>query len=153
MVRPVEFESTTPGLKGRCSTVELRTHYWKNIDNLSYFLRLSMGNLAGIGFEPMIFTLWAWRDDLFSNPQNLKNIDNLSCFLQLSSGLSRNFKLSSTICCIQRTRSIYHTFTDCQGEIWSFARDFNSALRFTKPLHRHLCLRSVCYLTLFLYSF
>jgi hypothetical protein len=33
----------------------------------------------------------------------------------LSSGLSSNFKPPSTTCRIQRTRSIYHTFTDCQG--------------------------------------
>ena len=30
MVHPVEFESTTTALKARCSTVELRMHYWKN---------------------------------------------------------------------------------------------------------------------------
>ena len=35
MVHPVEFESTTTGLKGRCSTVELRTHL-KNTDNLHH---------------------------------------------------------------------------------------------------------------------
>ena len=35
MVRPVEFESTTTGLKGRCSTVELRTHL-KNRDKIHH---------------------------------------------------------------------------------------------------------------------
>ena len=35
MVRPVEFESTTTGLKGRCSTVELRTH-WEQVMDLNH---------------------------------------------------------------------------------------------------------------------
>ena len=53
LVRPVEFESTTTGLKGRCSTVELRTHL-KNRDNLhrptlsSTLLRKFFGSRGGI---------------------------------------------------------------------------------------------------------
>ena len=35
MVRPVEFESTTTGLKGRCSTIELRTH-WEQVMDLNH---------------------------------------------------------------------------------------------------------------------
>lgn len=72
MVRPVRFELTATALKERCSTVELRTHYWKNVDNLSCFLRLSRGNLAGDGFEPPIFTLWAWRDWPLLQPAKFK---------------------------------------------------------------------------------
>ena len=33
LVHPVRFELTTTGLKGRCSTVELRMHYLKNKRN------------------------------------------------------------------------------------------------------------------------
>ena len=56
MVRPVEFESTTTGLKGRCSTVELRTH-WEQVMDLNH--RSSRYERDEIDlFSNLLKTLW-----------------------------------------------------------------------------------------------
>jgi hypothetical protein len=80
MVRPVEFESTTTGLKGRCSTVELRTH-WEQVMDLNH--RSSRYERDEI--------------DLFSNPQNLKNVDNLPYFHRLSRGTLQKLQTALNI--------------------------------------------------------
>lgn len=57
MVRPVRFELTTTGLKGRCSTVELRTHFEELLDYGAFLAEVKSEVGAGGGFEPPIFTL------------------------------------------------------------------------------------------------
>jgi hypothetical protein len=120
-VQPVRLELTTNRLKVYCAAIAPRLHFKELQYSTIEYCLCQEGKFSGCWIRTQRSSRYE-RDeiDLFSNPQKILKIKS---------------KLTFNALTLQRTHTLVKGFLN-----WSLLPGLRRTLRFTKPLHRYLCL-------------